>query len=96
MVDETGLRSTSADRELERVDDEVGAQLVLQRPADDATRVAVDHDGQVEPALPGAEVADVCDPEPVRRGGPEVAPDEVVGDADAGDADGAAAAAVVP
>ncbi len=65
---------------LERVDDELGTQVVLERPADNATRVAVDDDSEVEPALPTAQVGDVGDPEPVRRRWLEVALNQIVGD----------------
>jgi hypothetical protein len=35
-VDETRLRSAAGDRHLERVDDELGAEMVGHRPADHA------------------------------------------------------------
>ena len=67
VMDESWLGSAAVDGHLEGVDDELGAEVVGDRPADDPARVAVEHDRDVEPALPGAHVADVGDPEPVRR-----------------------------
>jgi hypothetical protein len=72
---------------LERVDDELGAQIVLERPADDAAAEAIDDDCEIEPALPSAQVGDVGDPQPVRGRRREVALHEVVGDAHAWHAD---------
>jgi hypothetical protein len=43
--------------------------------------------GEVEPALPGAQVGDVGDPEHVRGDGAKAALDEVIGDLDAGHPD---------
>jgi hypothetical protein len=51
----------------------------LLPPADDAAAEAVQHHGQVEPAFAGAVLGDVCDVEPVRRLGPEVPVDQIVG-----------------
>ena len=64
-----GLRPASRDRHLDRVDDELGPQVGAHRPADDPAAVAVDHRGEIEPALPGEDVLDVRDPELVRAGG---------------------------
>ena len=57
------------------------------RPADDPAAVEVLHGDEVEPALPGAQVGDVRNPDLVWRLGAELAVDEIVRDADAGDAD---------
>ena len=53
--------------------------MVGHRPADDAAAEAVQHDREVVPALAGAVLGDVGDVEPVRRRGPEVALDQVLG-----------------
>src|ERR1700710_3082501 len=54
--------------------------MVLHRPADDPAAVQV-HDGcQIEPSLIGLDVGDVGEPDPVRRGGSEVAVEQVRGD----------------
>ena len=49
------------------VDDQAGPHVVGQLPADQHPSGQVDHDGQVEPALTGAQVGDVAD-QPVPRG----------------------------
>jgi hypothetical protein len=66
-VDETRLRSAAGDRHLERVDDELGAEMVGHRPADHAAAVAVDYRGEVQPARPGRDMGDLRDPKLVRR-----------------------------
>src|SRR5579862_657145 len=93
-MDETGLRAAAGDRHLERVDDELRFEVGPHRPADDPAAVAVHHCREVEPALPGADVLDVGDPEPVRGGRDEVALDQVVGDPDAWHPDGRAPVAL--
>jgi hypothetical protein len=52
VVDQAGLGAAARDGHLERVDDELGAEVVGDRPADDPAAVAVHHRGQVQPALP--------------------------------------------
>jgi hypothetical protein len=79
-MDEPALWPASLQCLLERVDDELGAEVVLERPADDAAAVAVDDHAEVEPALPRAQVGDVRDPEPVRCRRLEVALDEIIRD----------------
>jgi len=49
-------------------------------PPDHASAIGIDHDRQVEEALPGGQVGDVSDPEPVGRGGREGALHQVIGD----------------
>src|SRR5215210_898884 len=90
-MDEPALGTPALQRLLERVDDELSAEMVLERPANDATAVAVDDDREVQPALPAAQVGDVGNPQPVRRRRMEVALDEIVGDTNARDADRRAA-----
>ena len=66
--------------------------MVGHRPADDLPREAVDHRGEIEPPLPRADERDVGHPQLVRAARPEIALDEVVGGAHAGNADRRAAA----
>src|SRR5262245_46222984 len=87
VLHEPDSRSAACDGHLECVDDELGLEVGAHRPADDATAVAVDDRGQVEPALPAAHVLDVGDPELVRSAWVEVALDQVAGDANAGHTD---------
>lgn len=66
--------------------------MISHAPADDSAREDVLDGDQVQPALPRAQVGDVDDPEPVRRGGQESAVDEVLADPDARHPDRRAAA----
>jgi hypothetical protein len=50
------------ERHLEGVGDELGAEVVGHRPADDPAAVEVLDGDEVEPSLPGAQVGDVGDP----------------------------------
>src|SRR5215218_8820002 len=87
-MDEPRPWPSARDGHLERVDDELGAQVVAHRPANDAAGEAVEDDGEVEPAGRGWDVLDVGDPELVWLHGYEVAADEVGGCPHASDTDG--------
>jgi hypothetical protein len=87
VMDEPGRRPAAGDGHLERVDDELGAHVVGHAPADDPPTVSVLDGGQVQPALPGAQVGQVGDPELVGLLGPDASLDEVIGDADTGHRD---------
>jgi hypothetical protein len=76
-MDESRRRLALPDGHLERFDDELGAHVLGHRPADDPARVAVDHDGQVELALPRRDLGQIGDPQPIRRGRVEVARDQI-------------------
>src|SRR4030081_3254991 len=54
--------------------------MIAHRPADDLAAVQVHDGGQIEPSLIGLDVGDVGEPDPVRRGGSEVAVEQVRGD----------------
>src|ERR1700722_4306152 len=54
--------------------------MIAHRPADNPAAVQVHDGGQIEPALSGLDVGDVGEPDPVRRGGGEVAVEQVRGD----------------
>lgn len=75
--DEARLGQSLPHRHRQRGQDEVRAHVVLHRPADDAPRVEVDDDGEVEPPLPRAHVRDVGRPCAVRRVDDEVAVEHV-------------------
>ena len=62
---------------LECVGDETLAHVTRELPAHDAPRVDVEHDGQVAPALPGADVGEVRQPHGIRAIGGKVAANEV-------------------
>ncbi len=50
----------------ERVQHEVLGQRGLGRPADDAARIEIHYDGQIEPAFPRAHILEVSDPDGVQ------------------------------
>ena len=66
------------ERHLQCVGDELGAEVVGHRPADDAAAVQVLNGDEVQPPLPGTQVGDVCDPAAVRGAGCEVAVEKIV------------------
>jgi len=74
---EVGAGLALTERHPQGVQHQVGAHVGGELPADDLTREGVDHEGGERRTLPGAQVGEVADPEPVRRLGAEVALDEV-------------------
>src|SRR6201997_482886 len=54
--------------------------MICHRPADDLAAVEIHDRSQIEPALIGLDIGDVGEPDPVRRGGDEVAFEQVRGD----------------
>jgi hypothetical protein len=77
--DQAGAWPAQAVGHLQRVEDELGAHVRRQLPADDPPRVAVEDEGEVEEAVPGAQVGEVADPLLVLRPRSEVALEEVTG-----------------
>jgi hypothetical protein len=65
-VDQRAARLASPHRHQDRVDDDLAGQCRLHGPPDDASRIEVHHHGQVEPALPRADVGDVGHPHLIR------------------------------
>src|SRR4051794_24740294 len=92
VMDQADVRTTARDGHLERVDDELCAEVIGERPADDPPAVAVHHAGQLQPAFPRADVGDVRAPQPVDGGWVEVALDQVGRGPDARHRDGRLAA----
>ena len=72
-----GPVAASGDGHPERVQDEVGFEVVAHRPADDPAAEHVLDRGEEEEPLSGLDVLQVADPEPVRLRPREVAVDEV-------------------
>ncbi len=68
----------SPDRHLERVDNELTADVIRDRPAHDASAERVEHDGAIELAGIGAMFGDVHDPQTVGTVGVELTADEIV------------------
>src|SRR3954451_3128979 len=77
MEDHSNGRPTVRDRHVQRVGDQAGAHVIGDRPADNRTRVQVDHGGQVGPAVPSSDVGDVAAPLLVRRLGGELPAEQV-------------------
>ena len=74
---EVGAGLALAERHPQGVEHQVGAHVGGQLPADDLAGEGVDHEGEERRALPGAQVGEVADPEPVGALGAEVALDQV-------------------
>jgi hypothetical protein len=72
-------RPPLAERHVQGVEDELGAQVEAHCPADDAPGEGVEDDGKVEEAGPGRDVGDVGNPELVRPLGPEIPIDQIGG-----------------
>ena len=78
MEDRAGEAAAFGGRGSEGVGDELGAHVVGERPADQASAVAVDDGGQVQVGPVGErEVGDVADVAPVRRGRGEVTVEQI-------------------
>ncbi len=76
--DRAGLASVaSPDGHLQGVDDELGTEVISDRPADDATREGIDHSRQVDLALCRRVLGDVAHPEGIGPVDGELAVDEV-------------------
>ena len=77
MHDRAGRAAPPAGH-LQGIDDQFGAQVVGDGPADHAATEHVQHGRQIDPALVGGVLGDVSDPEPVRAVGMEL-PLHVIG-----------------
>jgi hypothetical protein len=65
------------DRHVQGVQDQFGAQVLSHGPADDPPGEGIEDHGEIEPALVGALLGDIGDPQPVRCWWGEVALDQV-------------------
>jgi len=74
---DVGAAATAGQRHPQRVQDQRGAHVAGQLPADDPAREDVDDEAEVDHALPAADIGEVRDPEPIRLLGAEVAVDEI-------------------
>ena len=59
-------RAAQVERHPQRVEDEVGAHVVGELPADDLAAVDVDHEREEDDALPAAQVGEIDAPKLVR------------------------------
>src|SRR4029450_11579208 len=67
------------DGHVQGVQDQLGAEMVGHRPADDPAGERVEDDGEVEPALTGALLGDVSDPQAGGSWGTELGRDQIRG-----------------
>jgi hypothetical protein len=51
---------------LERIEHEAGVSGARHPPADDATRIGVDHEGAIDESGPGCDIGEIADPQRVR------------------------------
>jgi len=72
-----GAGPALSERHPEGVEDEVGAHVIGELPADDRAAVGVDHEREIDDAFPAAQVGEVREPRFVRAGRGEVALDEI-------------------
>lgn len=84
VLDRPLARSAERVGHLQRVEDEVGAEVRGEVPAGDHPAEAVEDEGTVGEAAPGPDVRDVGDPILVRSGRGEVAIEQVAGPLDGG------------
>jgi hypothetical protein len=77
VVHQPGGWLALCNRHVERVQDELGAQVVSHRPAHDPPRERVEDHREIQPPFAGALLGDVSDPEPVGPGRGEVPLDQV-------------------
>jgi hypothetical protein len=76
-MNDTVLRRAASGCHVERVDDELGAEVVLHGPADDRAAACIEHDCEIQVTLHRRHVRDVSDPELVGARRAEVAVDEI-------------------
>src|SRR4051812_32750736 len=74
---DVGSGTALAERYLQGVEDEVGAHMARELPADDRPAVRVEHEREEDEPLPAAQVREVGDPKLVRTRGAEVVLDEI-------------------
>ena len=80
VVHQTGGGHASPQRQLQRLQGQLRPQVRLHGPPDDAARVQVEHDRQIQPALPRPDEGDVGGPTLVGRVGLDVTREHVGGD----------------
>src|SRR5438270_4691304 len=77
VVDEPWRRATLREGDAQRLESEGVVGAVRGRPGNHPTREDVDDRREKEPALAGADLRDVGDPEPIRRVSPKLSSHEV-------------------
>jgi hypothetical protein len=76
-MQQAGIGVALGNGHVECIKDQLGAQMVGHRPADDPTRERAQDHRQVQPALACSLLGDVSHPQPVRPGRHEVPFDQV-------------------
>lgn len=73
------VRATGAGLEglLESGENQIGPQMILEAPAEDAPGAEVDDDGQIEPALAGRDKGNVSGPNLIGSGGPRLVGEQI-------------------
>ena len=74
---DVGAAAALTERHFERVEDEGGAHVRGELPADDLAAAGVDHEREEDEPFPTAQVRQIGDPELVRASRREVALDEI-------------------
>ena len=87
MMDQPRRRTPESERHLERVDDQLGAEMVGHRPADDPPREQVLDVREVHEPLPRRDVGDVRRPRLVRALGAKITLEQVRSDPDSAQPD---------
>ncbi len=64
-VNDCSVRSTALDSHHHSIQHEPPVYGRSRRPPDNLTREQIHDDGQVQPALPGADIGNICGPDPV-------------------------------
>ena len=83
-MDHPRIRPAASERHRERVHDQLLAHVVGHAPADDPPGERVLDGREVQPPLPGPQIAEVSDPKDIRRVGAELALHEIISDPHAG------------
>lgn len=80
MADEAGRWSLPLGCHHQRGERQLGSHMVAHRPTDDLAGRQVEDGREIQPALPGGDVGDVREPDPVRRRCREALRQQVRGD----------------
>src|ERR1700722_5145059 len=76
VVNDAG-RIAPVNRHIQRIEYELGAQVIRHGPANDAAAARIQHDGDVQESRPGRNIRDICDPELIRAISDELPVNEV-------------------
>jgi hypothetical protein len=74
---DVGADGAAGERHPQRIEDEIGAHVAGELPADDAPGEDIDDEAEEHHALPAAQVGEVRDPQPIGPLGAEVALHEI-------------------